>query len=65
MGSTLAVCFTIAVSLSPVEAGHSAAQGTTERLRAVLGAGDPAHSGGATDASVRLNNLLKVRGFRA
>ena len=43
-----------------VEAGHSAAQGTSERLKAVLEAGDPAYSGGATDASVRLNNLLKV-----
>ena len=43
-----------------MHAGHSAAQGTSERLKTVLEAGDPAYSGGATDASVRLTNLLKV-----
>jgi len=45
---------------SAVEAGHSAARGTSERLRAVLDAGEPDYSGGATDASVRLSHLLKV-----
>ena len=43
-----------------METGLSAAQGTSARLETVLEAGDPAYSGGATDASVRLNNLLKV-----